>query len=306
MKNSVIEGIRHFLLLRKQNDTVKLICLFVLTGVVFLIFMGYCTWGIFRYMETPAEYILSGDGVVSGQRVRELRQSEDISEVSRQIETSVSVWYGGCETTVECTMLSPEYIAGLSGTEIPAGGSRIYMNEAAFSEFQAAISGDASYRESDGLKEGSQELTVRYSLGEDAMTVGGGSSDDGTAGGTETTAVVRNSRSAKLIVIQTTGEEAESFIYTPETERKLLREAVSLRVRFRTHDLDGLHVENLRKLGYEIENEGMILEEEYEMQTTLLHIRYGLLICGICIAAVFALAKSAKETVYSIDADNKK
>lgn len=266
MKTNVTKGIRHFLLLRKQNDAVKLICLFVLTGAAFLIFAGYHVWGIFRYMDTPAEYILSGDAVVSNQRIRELYQSKDVSAVSRQIGVSVPVRYGGCETAVECTMLSPEYMEELSGSDIPEGGSRIYMNEAAFAEFQAAISENTAYGDGIGPEKGGQELTVCYSLDGDV-------------------------RMAKLIVIQTGGEEAESFIYTPETERKLLREAVSLRVRFRTHDLDGIHVENLRKLGYGIENEDMILEEEYEVQTALLHIRYGVVICGICMAAVYGMSR---------------
>lgn len=270
MKTKVINRIRHFLLLRRQNDTVKLACLFALTGVTCLIFAGYHVWEIFRYMENPAEYILSGDAVVSNERVRELCQSEDISGVSRQIGVSVPVWYRGCETVVQCKMLSPDYIAELSDAEIPEGSSRIYMNEVAFDEFRAAVSEHAAYEDGFGSSEGGKGLTVRYSLGEDAR------------------------RLAKLVVIQTGGEEAESFIYTPETEGKLLREAVSLRVLFQTHDLDGLHMENLRKLGYEIENEDVLLEEEYKIQMALLHIRYGLVICGICMAAVYGIVRSAK------------
>lgn len=284
MKTNVTKGIRHFLVLRKQNDAVKLICLFVLTGAAFLIFAGYHVWGIFRYMDTPAEYILSGDAVVSNQRIRELCQSKDVSGVSRELGVSVPVRYGGCETAVECTMLSPEYMEELSGSDIPEGSSRIYMNEAAFAEFQAAISENAAYGDGIGSEEGGREFTVRYSLDEDATSARSG-------GG----------RMAKLIVIQTGGEEAENFIYTPETERKLLREAVSLRVRFRTHDLDGIHVENLRKLGYGIENEDMILEEEYGMQTALLHIRYGLVICGICMAAAYGMARRMQGEDFSVN-----
>ncbi len=87
-------------------------------------------------------------------------------------------------------------------------------------------------------------------------------------------------------MINTGREEAESFIYTAETQRRLPQEAVSLRVGFGKHDLDGSHVEFLGKLGYNIEKEEQILSEENELDRMLIHIRYGFLVFGICILGV--------------------
>ncbi|MDE6566589.1 MAG: hypothetical protein K2K70_02510, partial [Lachnospiraceae bacterium] len=67
----------------------------------------------------------------------------------------------------------------------------------------------------------------------------------------------------------------------------LLRKAQSLRVQYGSHDLDGLHVEHLVKLGYALEKEEVILREKFEIQIKLLHIKYGLLLCVICLLAVF-------------------
>lgn len=288
--------IRNFLRLRKQSDTVKIICLFVLTGVVFLVGTVYHAWGIYAYVNTPAEYILTADGMVSRKRMDELLQTKDVSKVSRQMEISAVVQYEGAQTTVDCTMLSPDYMAELFGAEVSEGTSRIYMNEAAFAEFKEAISensGGMTDGEEKESREGESELTVRYSLGEDAVAVRGvdraDGDDTGDGTGTDRGTPVTKYRSAKLIVRKADREEAESFIYTAETESQLLREATGLRVRFETHDLDGLHVDNLKKLGYEIENEEMIMEEEYELQMKLLHIRYGLVVCGICIIGAVML-----------------
>lgn len=286
----VRDRIRNFMRLRKQSDSVKIICLFLLVGVVFLVCTGYHVWGIFHYAGAPAEYILSGDGLVSNKRMDELMQSRDVSGASRQMEISISVHYGGAETALDCTILSPEYMERLFGTEIPKGSSRIYMNEAAFAEFQETLSENSKeigYEERTGSEEGGTELSVRYSMGEDAVAAVGGDSGDGDGAGMSG----QSYRSAKLILLKTGGEEAESFIYTAETESRLLREASGIRVRFENHDLDGLHVDHLRKMGYEIENEEMIIEEEYELQTELLHIRYGLVICGISILGAVMLRR---------------
>lgn len=285
MGNKISGRIRNFWRLRKQSDTMKIICLFALTGAVFLICTVYHTWEIYQYVNTPAEYILAGEGAVSNQRIDELLRSKDVSAVSRQMEIPVSVQYEGAETVVECTMLSKEYLEEISGMGISEGSSRIYMNEAAFSEFQEAIRED---RENMAPGEGAESvkgglgLDVYYSAGEDALAVSGDGSDNEDGAGT----AAQNYRSAKLMVVKTGGEEAESFIYITDTDRQLLREAAGLRVQFKKHDLDGIHVESLRKLGYGIVNEGAIMAEEYELQMKLLHIRYGLVICGICIVGV--------------------
>lgn len=291
--------IRNFLRHRKQSDTVKIICLFVLTGVVFLVGTVYHAWGIYVYVNAPAEYILTADGMVSGKRMDELLQTKDVSKVSRQTEISIFVQYEGAQTTVDCTMLSPDYMAELFGAEVSEGTSRIYMNEAAFAEFKEAISengGGMADGEGKKSQEGESELTVRYSMGEEAVAVRdvdrADEDDTGEGTGTDRGMPAPKYRSAKLIVRKADREEAESFIYTAETESQLLQEATGLRVRFETHDLDGLHVDNLKKMGYDIENEEMIMEEEYELQMKLLHIRYGLVVCGICIVGAVMLRRN--------------
>ena len=83
--------------------------------------------------------------------------------------------------------------------------------------------------------------------------------------------------------------QEEGFVYSSWEESKLVKEADGLRVRFERHDLDGLHISNLQKRNFQIENEALIIEEEYEIQIKLLHIRYGLAGVILCLAAVFAL-----------------
>lgn len=284
-----------FLRLRKQSDTVKMICLFALAALVFMVCVAYYIWQICRYVNTPAEYIVTGEGAVSNQRIAEIMQDRDVSEVSRQMMISVSVQYKGAETVLDCAMLSQEYMAELTGEEIHGGSSRIYMNEAAFAEFQEALSEkgmDSELGEGTGTERAGSEIDIRYSMGEEAVD-DSEMDHDGKGSGAEMGGhmrrAVQNYHSAKLVILKTGGEEAESFIYTAETESQLAGEATDLRVRFGRHDLDGLHAANLRKLGYELESKEVVMEEEHGIQMNLLHIRYGLVICGICILGALVL-----------------
>lgn len=286
MKNKASGRIRNLLRLRKQNDTVKIICILSLAAMAFLIRTVQQIWGIYQYAAAPAEYIVTAEGAMSGKRVDELLQNKEVARVSRQMKLPVSVLFKGREAVVDCSVLSQEYMQEITGMETASGSSRIYMNEAAYADLQEMVSegeGTIPEESGQGLAEKGREMDIRYSTGEDPEA-------GDVTGQTE---ALPNYYWAKLVVYKAGGEEPESFIYTAETDRRLQREAAGLRVQFKNHDLDGIHVENLKKLGYEIENQETVSEEEWELQIKLLHIRYGLLVCGLCVLCGWLLGKYA-------------
>lgn len=273
--------IRSFLRFRKQSDTVKVICLFVLVAAAFFASVIYHAWDIYCFVNMPAEYVLTGEGRVSQKRLDELVQMRDVAAVSRQMEVSVTVMYRGMSTAVNCSLLSQDYMEKLLDTKLPAGTKRIYMNETAFSEMLQGISEEnENLTDVENLKtaDGSTELDIRYSMEETMETL-----------------TAETYKSAKLIVAKNGEQEEKSQTCTAEAESRLRKEACSLRVLFDRHDLDGLHVEQLRKLGYTIENEEAVISEENEIGTKLLHIQYGLFSFGICITAVFALKHAGEK-----------
>lgn len=265
--------IRGFLRLRKQSDTVKVICLFALAAAAFFASVIYHTWDIYRFVNTPAEYVLTGEGTISQKRMDELAQMGDVAGVSRQMEVSITVMYRGMSTVLNCNLLSQDYMEKLLDIKLPIGTKRIYMNETAFTEMLQGISEeneDLTDVESLKLAASSTGVDIRYSVAE-------------------------SYKSAKLIVAKDDGQDEKALACTAEAEGRLLKEAFSLRVLFDKHDLDGLHVEQLRKMGYGIENEEEVITEENEIQTKLLHIQYGLLSFGICLIASFALKHAAQK-----------
>ncbi len=265
--------IRGFLRLRKQSDTVKVICLFALAAAAFFASVIYHTWDIYRFVNTPAEYVLTGEGTISQKRMDELAQMGDVAGVSRQMEVSITVMYRGMSAVINCNLLSQDYMEKLFDIKLPIGTKRIYMNETAFSEMLQGISEeneDLTDVESLKLAASSTGVDIRYSVAE-------------------------SYKSAKLIVAKDDGQDEKALACTAEAEGRLLKEAFSLRVLFDKHDLDGLHVEQLRKMGYGIENKEVVITEENEIQTKLLHIQYGLLSFGICLIASFALKHAAQK-----------
>lgn len=288
----MINKIRYFIKLRKQNDTVKIIVLFVIAGLVSAVSILYHAGLIYRYVKTPAEYVLTADHVISTEQIGVVQQMEGVSRVSRQIEIPLTLRYQGAETEVQAVLLSREYVEEIYGVKLPSGGRRIFMNKKTFSgvqtEWQDSREGSAevkSWKQDDG----SVVLDVRYRIAEttaDDLSTDDAVSNDGAE---------QPDRPARIVVPGSGMQGEETFVCLADTDNRLPREACSLRVQYENHDLDGLHVEQLTKMGYAIENEEMVLGEEYEIQIKLLHIRYGLVICAICLAGVFGLGKVIQE-----------
>lgn len=294
----MINKIRYFIKLRKQNDTVKIIVLFVIAGLVSAVSILYHAGLIYHYVKTPVEYVLTADHVISTEQIGVVQQMEGVSRVSRQIEIPVTLRYQGAETEMQAVLLSQEYVEEMFGVKLPSGGSRIFMDKKTFSsvqtEWQDSREGSVEVK-SRKLDDGRVVLDVRYRIAEttaDDLAGDDAVSNDGVVGNGE---VEQLDRPAQIIVAGSGVLGEETFVCLADTENRLPRETCSLRVQYENHDLDGLHVEQLTKLGYTIENEEMVLGEKYEIQIKLLHIRYGLVICAICLAGVFGLGKVIRD-----------
>lgn len=283
MGKNMINKIKYFLKLRKQNDTVKIIVILALAGIASAVSVLYYAWMIYHYVNTPVEYVLTTDRGVSTEQVNTLLQLEGVSRVSWQRDIPVLLRYQGAETEVSAVLLSQDYVEEMFDMTLPSDVRRIIMNKAAFFDLQTEWSEDREGMAAvEGRKQedGSMALDVRYRIAETM-------SDE-----TADNAMKQTERSIRIIVTETARQREEPFVCLVDTDGSLLREAYSLRVQFGSHDLDGLHVERMVKLGYVVENEETILREKYEVQIKLLHIKYGLLLCVISLVAVFALGKS--------------
>lgn len=131
--------IRKFLRLRKQNDTVKLMCLFILAGVGFFVNVLYHAGKLYHSVQSPVEYYLMHGSTVTNEQLSALAQEEEVAAVSRSLDIPVTVKYQGQETMMTCTMLSKSYIETVYGITASGSEKRYYMNEAAFKEIEAGF-----------------------------------------------------------------------------------------------------------------------------------------------------------------------
>lgn len=284
MKNRI----RTFLILRKQNDTVKMICIFALAGILSFASALYHAWEIYHYTGTPADYILASEGSVTEKNLAKLLQDKEVAAASPQRDISLMITFHGTRAEVNCTLLSQEYMEEMLDRKITQGTKRIYMNETAFLElWQSLPENNADMEEPDGFRQadGDMEFDIRYSMPLDLPDAG-----------EDSPATAESYKTAKLVVAKT-GMQEEGFICMAEKSSRLSGTCSRLRIRFARHDLDGLHVKNLRKSGYSIENEEAVVTEEYGIKIKLLHIQYGFLSFAVCLMAVLTLQKFVRSNL---------
>ncbi|MDE6761783.1 MAG: hypothetical protein K2J90_14080 [Lachnospiraceae bacterium] len=270
--------IREFLRLRKQNDTVKLMCFFVLAGAGFFVNVLYHAGKLCHSVQSPVEYQLVRGSTVTNEQIRELAQSDGVAAVSRSLDIPVTVKYQGQETMMTCTMLSKAYIEKVYGIMVSGSEKRYYMNQAAFREIQTGFMENNVSLEKGDVTEFGEEYKIQYQ----------------EEGEKEENMLQKAFHSARILVIKEKTEKETVLICTEEDGTRLSK-ADSVRVLFSKHDLDGMRQENLTKMGYEIQNEQMLHEEEYEMKIRLFHIRYGILICAVCLVTLHYMKKSVTE-----------
>lgn len=287
--------IRNLMKLRRQSDTMKIICILALAGICFLGSFIYHLAGIYSYVNSPVEYVLSGDRTVSEKYINELMQMESAMVVSRQKNIPVTITYKGLTTTLDCLVISKEYAENILGINTIDGTKRFYMNDETFLEWKQELeesgeTGEGIHVENGVQKNGGLELDIKYMPDEEEVV---GPQDDGGASLSDdsSTTVLASPeyKTGKISVIK--GEEIkEKMVFTIGEAKDLQKNANSLRVRFRKHDLDGIHVEKLGKLGYSFENEDTVITDEYELKLKLIYIKYNLLCFAICLLSVCVMA----------------
>lgn len=287
--------IRNLIKLRKQSDTMKIICILAIAGISFLAGFIYHLAGIYSYVNSPVEYVLSGDRTVSEKHINELVQIESGIVVTRQKNISVTIMYKGVKTPLECLVISKEYAENILGINTLDGTKRFYMDDETFLEWKQELeesgeTGEGIRVENGVQKNGGMEFDIKYIS--DEGDASGQKDDSGVSpsdGGSTTAEASPEYKRGKISVIKRENMK-EKIVFTIGEANDLQKNVNSLRVRFKKHDLDGVHVEKIEKLGYSFENEDMVLTDEYELKLKLLYMKYNLLCFAICLLSVWVMA----------------
>lgn len=272
---------KKFWRLRKQEDRVKIVLLLFLMGIVFLFYGVYNGICLYQTVQTPVEYVLTGDSgdKYLGRKLNEIREWENMAGTSIFRENSVLITYQGEETTFSCVELSEEYIKDVYGISQSGATKTFYMNQKAFDMVKEA-EGAFSYKQSDS----EDILRVAYEM------------EAAEEGQTQLPEKERKEKkTAEIVLVKEGVNEEEPFVFSVEEKGILIKYGTGIRLCFKGQDMDGSQLRKIQEAGFTVKNINVYQELEYLRKEKELHIKYAFGVSGICLFCSCILWKAGKE-----------
>lgn len=248
--------------IRKQEDKVKLMVLFLLIGIGFLGHFIYEGGRLYQAVMTPAEYVLVSQapaGVTNGQ-MTEIWELEPVSAVSRQQEQSLELSSQRGKMTLTCLEVSQSYLEIAYGIREYSSMQVFYVNSLAYEELLRAM----GYSNEEEIMTG-EDWHMGYVLG-----------------GEET-------GMAKIIVVTEGIPNDQPYAFHEGDSVSLAKNPSAIRVQVRQQDLDGRNVRQLRQSGLELVNEGTVQKTLLFQERELLRMKYDFFIAALCLLFVICL-----------------
>lgn len=260
----------------------KLILLIFLTGTVFLISSIYHGLKLCQMVHSSVEYVLiyNSGGELQDSGIEELSGCEHVTAVSRQAGKTVNVKYHMQESSISYIELSEDYLKAVYGIEESSSMKTFYMNETAYNQFWQWI------QEVDGSSGSGQEGAIRISYEMSYIKMNNQGPKSAAEG-----SLSMDYGMAQVIRIENDVPEDEPYVFCKGTNADLKKDADRIRIQFEKQDLDGMNREILQKLGFSVENENVLLAEDYGRRLEIIKIKYGMLIACICIVSAGILVK---------------
>lgn len=270
---------KRFRILRKQNDTVKIMTLFFCGGIFFL-GKALCNGvGLYQATKTPVEYEVFAEAGKGAEPVSAKACGLDgVIFAGPFRESTVSFRKKGEELTFSCMELSEEYLEKVYGISKKGAMKTFYVNQRAFGMLKKAgnITGDVS------------ELRIGYEQQAEVAEKGGQDSSKGTS--PERESAFGN---AKVLLIPVPVAEEEPFVCCIGTPLRLKSEEAGIRIWGRL-DLTGENMAKLTEEGFTLSDARqmqLVWQEQALKQTEL---KYSAILAMICLSVPFFLHSAWK------------
>ena len=246
---------------RKQDDRIKIMLIFLMTGVGFMINAIYSGMQVYAMVQTPVEYIVRSNGKsgITEYQMSGIEAMENLQAVSKQKESSLTLSGSWGEMTVTCLELSDVYLRSAYGISEISAMKVIYLNDMAWNQL-IQTSGET------GTEQGS--LRLDYQLGEEDMT--------GTA---------------QIVHAKSGVPNDTACAFCDADSARLSDGETGVRIQMRGQDLDGTTVKQLGQLGLEIVNSGEVQQNSLKQEMQFLRMRYAVIAALLCLAALVSLRK---------------
>lgn len=271
--------IREFLRLRRQQDAVKIIILYVITiGVC----CGFLIRDGLRYAQitrTKEEFKLIGnDQVLTDSKVQRVREIEGVTDVSYDVSDSVTVSYQANTTSFEAELLSEAYIQEVYGITQEGSTTTYYANTAAYKQICQSLSQNIAPIQTD-------ELTVTYTSSTEQSQSANQPTDSGSdasqAGGSRTARIVQVDFGGNTPFICAVGD--------PVT----LKTSGNLRIRIARQDQSQKVLTFAGNLSFSNDNALEIYQAQAKLDQLFTRIKFELLLMLVCLVAVVTMRKYA-------------
>lgn len=271
--------IREFLRLRRQQDAVKIIILYVIAiGVC----CGFLIRDGLRYAQitrTKEEFKLIGnDQVLTDSKVQRVREIEGVTDVSYDVSDSVTVSYQANTTSFEAELLSEAYIQEVYGITQEGSTTTYYANTAAYKQICQSLSQDIAPIQA-------EELTVTYTSSVEQSQSANQPTDSGSdasqAGGSRTARIVQVDIGGNTPFICAVGD--------PVT----LKTSGNLRIRIARQDQSQKVLTLAGNLSFSNDNALEIYQAQAKLDQLFTRIKFELLLMLVCLVAVVTMRKYA-------------
>lgn len=271
--------IREFLRLRRQQDAVKIIILYVIAiGVC----CGFLIRDGLRYAQitrTKEEFKLIGnDQVLTDSKVQRVREIEGVTDVSYDVNDSVTVSYQANTTSFEAELLSEAYIQEVYGIAQEGSTTTYYANTAAYKQICQSLSQNIAPIQAD-------ELTVAYTSSTEQSQNTNQPTDNSSgasqAGGSRTARIVQADIGGDTPFICAIGD--------PVT----LKASGNLRIRIARQDQSKKVLTLAGNLSFSNDNALEIYQTQAKLDQLFIWVKFELLLMLVCLVAVVAMRKYA-------------
>lgn len=251
--------IRELLKLRRQNDIVKIVFVYLLVGIVFMIITIVNTVKFYMAVNEPTEYRMIKSGVIHTEDISSISGMEDVLCVSRSINESVSIKYQVESLSMPCAVVSKDYIEKIFDVKCDTNSKTFYVNEFTFNQLKQEFR----------VNNDSNVMSVKYSLG--------GENEE--------------YKNARIVVVEDELHTDEAIIYTFDTDLKLQKEASELQLVITRHDLDDSLKTRFENQGFTFTDDEELISWKYELEIWLLKLKYGILISVMSLLAGIVMYK---------------
>ena len=261
---------------RKQDDRIKIMLIFLMTGIGFLINAVYSGMQVYAMVQTPVEYIVRSNGKsgITVYQMSGIETMENLQAVSKQKESSLTLSDSWGEMAVTCLELSDTYLESAYGISETSAMKVIYLNEMAWEQLAKASGGSGN---GVGMMDGESESEAKQINSMQLDYILGG--EDGEKG------------TAKILRIASGVPNDIACAFCTADNVRLSEGNSEIRLRLSRQDLEGTSIGQINQLGLEVTNSSDMQLDSMRREMKFMQIKYDVIVVVLCLIAAYSLKR---------------